>query len=52
MENKIQLRCPCGEMLEADDEDGIVAKANEHLEKEHPDLAGEYSREQILSMAY
>jgi predicted small metal-binding protein len=52
MNEKIQLRCPCGEVMEADDEDGIVAKANEHLEKEHPDMAGKYSRDDILSMAY
>jgi predicted small metal-binding protein len=52
MAKKIRLRCPCGEVLVADDEDEIVAKANAHLEAEHPTMAGEYSREQILFMTY
>jgi hypothetical protein len=52
MAKKLHLQCPCGELLTADDEDGIVAAANEHLEKEHPAMAGEYTRDQILFMAY
>lgn len=45
-----QLRCPCGEVLVADSEDGIVERAEEHLAAEHPELAGEYTRDQILFM--
>lgn len=45
------LECPCGEWLTADDEDGIVAAAEEHLRAVHPDLADAYEREQILFMA-
>lgn len=48
----IRLRCPCGEVLVADSEDALVEYANAHLEKEHPHLAGEYTREQILALAY
>jgi hypothetical protein len=48
----LRLRCPCGEVIVADDEDDLVAKANEHLAAEHPDLAGAYTRDQILFMAY
>ncbi len=48
----LRLRCPCGELLEADDEDDLVAKANAHLAAEHPDLAGAYTRDDILFMAY
>lgn len=49
---KIRLICPCGEMIVGDDEDDLVQKANEHLAQEHPKLAGEYTREQILAIAY
>jgi hypothetical protein len=48
---KVRLRCPCGDLLVAADEDDLVEKANEHLEREHPELAGVYTREQILLMA-
>lgn len=49
---KTRLQCPCGELIEGSDEDDLVAKANDHLAEFHPQLAGEYSREQILFMAY
>jgi hypothetical protein len=49
---KIRLRCPCGVLLTAADEDGLVSSAQEHLAEEHPKLAGEYSREQILSLSF
>jgi hypothetical protein len=47
----LRLDCPCGELILADSEDEIVEKANAHLEAEHPELAGEYTRDQILFMA-
>jgi hypothetical protein len=47
----LRLRCPCGETIDARDENELVALANEHLEAEHPALAGTYTREQILTMA-
>ena len=50
--DKLSLRCPCGELIVGDDEDELVAKAETHLEQEHPDLAGVYSREDILTFAY
>lgn len=49
---QIRLTCPCGEMIVADSEDELVQLANEHLEREHPQMAGEYTRDQILFMAY
>jgi predicted small metal-binding protein len=48
----IRLRCPCGETIDAKDEDTLVEKAKEHLAQEHPHLVDEYTREQILFMAY
>jgi hypothetical protein len=48
----IRLRCPCGETIDAEDEDTLVELAQKHLESEHPDLAKTYTREDILFMAY
>jgi hypothetical protein len=48
----IRLRCPCGETIDAKDEDTLVQLAQEHLERDHPDLAKTYTREDILFMAY
>jgi predicted small metal-binding protein len=47
----IRLECPCGELILAESEDELVDNANAHLETEHPDLTGEYTRDQILFMA-
>jgi hypothetical protein len=49
---KTNLQCPCGEMITGSDEDDLVKNAEAHLAEKHPDLAGEYTREQILFMAY
>jgi hypothetical protein len=48
---RTRLRCPCGELLEAETEDELVEKANEHLAAVHPELGG-YTRDEILFMAY
>jgi hypothetical protein len=48
---KTRLTCPCGELIVGADEDDLVAKVNEHLDAEHPNQAGHYSRDQILYMA-
>ena len=47
---KTKVDCPCGEHIEGANEDDLVEKVKEHLAKEHP--GHEYTREQILSMAY
>lgn len=52
MTKKISLRCPCGEMIEADTEDELVEKARAHLQAEHPDRAETYTRDEILFMTF
>ncbi|MFM9377201.1 DUF1059 domain-containing protein [Gordonia sp. VNK21] len=49
MRQKTTLHCPCGEFLRGADEDELVAVAQAHLTKEHPDL--DYSRDEILMFA-
>lgn len=46
---EMYLNCPCGEVIEGDDEDDLVAKAQVHLSQAHPGRT--YTREQILFMA-
>ncbi len=48
---RTRLRCPCGELIQGEDEDDLVEKANEHLATVHPDHGG-YTRDEILFMAY
>jgi hypothetical protein len=46
---ELYLNCPCGEVIEGDDEDDLVVKAQTHLSEAHPGRT--YTREQILFMA-
>ncbi|HWN33744.1 MAG TPA: hypothetical protein VNP03_13425 [Pseudonocardia sp.] len=43
------LRCPCGEFIEATDDDKLVELTQAHLAAAHP--GREYSRDEILFMA-
>ncbi|MCW2982720.1 MAG: hypothetical protein JWR63_290 [Conexibacter sp.] len=49
---KRNLTCPCGAYIRGDDEDDLVQKAMQHLRDEHPELADEYGRDEILFIAY
>lgn len=46
------IHCECGKDVEADSDDDLVAKVEEHVAESHPDLVGKMSREQILGMAH
>ena len=45
------VHCPCGQDVEGATDDELVANVEEHIETDHPDLVGKYSREEILGMA-
>lgn len=45
------VNCPCGEVIEGETDDELVANVEVHISEDHPDMAGKYSREQILEMA-
>lgn len=45
------VNCPCGERIEGETDDAVVEHVNAHLTSAHPEMAGKYSSEQILSMA-
>ncbi|MBZ5735775.1 hypothetical protein K8Z61_14875 [Nocardioides sp. TRM66260-LWL] len=46
---RTRLACPCGVRLVGEDEDDLVARAQEHLAAEHPGRS--YDRELILLLA-
>ena len=45
------IHCECGQVVQADTDDDLVASVEEHVARDHPDLVGKMSREDILSMA-
>lgn len=46
------VHCECGTDVEAESDDELVAKVEEHVAESHPDLVGKMDREQILGMAH
>jgi predicted small metal-binding protein len=46
-----QINCQCGYTVEGADDDELVANAEGHIGRDHPEMAGQMSREQLLSMA-
>jgi hypothetical protein len=37
------VECGCGEVLEAEDEDALLAEVEAHVDRAHPELAGTLS---------
>jgi hypothetical protein len=46
------VHCPCGKNVEGDTDDTLVENVESHIAADHPEMVGNYSREQILSMAH
>ena len=45
------INCECGQVVRAESDDELVAKVGEHVERDHPDLVGKLSRDDVLGMA-
>ncbi len=45
------MTCECGEVARAETEDALVALVERHVDEQHPDLVGTFTREDILAMA-
>jgi hypothetical protein len=45
------INCQCGATVRGENEDELVAAAQQHMETEHPNLVGKFGREQLLAMA-
>jgi hypothetical protein len=46
------VHCPCGKDVSGESDDDLVAAVEQHIESDHPDLVGKYSREQIIEMVH
>jgi predicted small metal-binding protein len=45
------VNCECGEIVRADGDEELVSLVEAHVERNHPDLVGKLSRDDILAMA-
>jgi predicted small metal-binding protein len=39
-----QISCECGKVIRGDSDDDVVARAEEHIANDHPDLVGKVTR--------
>lgn len=45
------INCECGQVVRADDDDELVRAVEAHVARDHPELVGTMSRDDILAMA-
>jgi predicted small metal-binding protein len=45
------INCECGQVLRGATDDELVAAVVAHVDRDHPELVGKISREDILAMA-
>jgi predicted small metal-binding protein len=45
------INCDCGYTARGETEDELLADAQRHIQSDHPEIAGEMTRERILEMA-
>jgi predicted small metal-binding protein len=44
------VNCECGEVIQADSDDEIVQKVEDHVRDAHPELTGKMTRDDVLAM--
>jgi predicted small metal-binding protein len=45
------INCECGQVVRGDTDDELVKNAEEHINANHPEMAGKLSRDDLLGMA-
>ncbi|HEY7076564.1 MAG TPA: hypothetical protein VH418_14395 [Solirubrobacteraceae bacterium] len=45
-----QITCECGHIVRADTEDEVIDRTFEHLRRDHPQLAGQVTRDEIVAL--
>jgi predicted small metal-binding protein len=45
------INCECGQVVRGETDDELVQKAEEHINRDHPELVGKLSRDDLLAMA-
>jgi predicted small metal-binding protein len=45
------INCECGQVVRGETDDELVQNAEEHINRDHPELVGKLSRDDLLAMA-
>ncbi len=45
------VNCECGQKVQAEGEDELVAKVEAHIASDHPELVGKLTRADIVAMS-
>jgi hypothetical protein len=45
------INCECGQVVRGDTDEELLAAAEAHVDRDHPELVGKISRADLLAMA-
>lgn len=45
------INCECGYTVRGADDDELIRNAEEHINRDHPDIVGKMSRDDLLGLA-
>ena len=45
------INCECGRVVRGETDEELLAAAEDHVNRDHPELVGKISREDLLAMA-
>ena len=45
------INCECGQVVRGETDDELIANAEAHIKRNHPELVGKISRADLLAMA-
>jgi predicted small metal-binding protein len=45
------INCECGQIVRGETEDDVLRAAEEHIKRDHPELVGKITREDLLAMS-
>lgn len=45
------INCECGQVVRGETDDELVANAESHIDRDHPELVGKVSPDDLLAMA-
>ncbi|HKS79462.1 MAG TPA: DUF1059 domain-containing protein [Gaiellaceae bacterium] len=45
------INCECGRVVRGESDEDLLANAEEHVNRDHPELVGKITREDLLAMA-
>ncbi|HET9461263.1 MAG TPA: DUF1059 domain-containing protein [Gaiellaceae bacterium] len=45
------INCECGQVVRGDTDEELLRAAEEHIKRDHPELIGKITREDLLAMS-